>query len=159
MNRTLAVIPVLALLLVARPAQACSCGEKPPVEEAYRQSSVIALVRVSRVADQWTLWRRIKDRFRDTSAPGLEAYYRDYGFRITAQVLHQWKGAPSRSLEIVTGRGGGDCGYRFQVGQTYLVYSGLGANGLLGVIICSRTMPGQDAGPDAQVLNRLAHLP
>ena len=154
MNRALAVVPVLALLLVARPAPACSCGGKPTVDEAYRRSSVVALVRVSRVVDQWTLWRRIKDRFRATSELGFENYYRDYGFRITVQVLQQWKGAPSRSLEIVTGRGGGDCGYLFQVGQTYLVYSGLG---LLGVTICGRTMSGQDAGPDAQVLDRLVH--
>jgi hypothetical protein len=159
MNRPLVVILASALLIAARPASACSCGQKPAVAEAVQRSSVVALVRVTRVADQWTLWRRIKDRFRGPSATSIEAYVRDYGFRVAVDVLQQWKGEPAKSLELRTGRGGGDCGYSFEVGQTYLVYAGRGVEGLLGVNICSRTVAGQDAGLDIQALDQLAHQP
>src|SRR5712664_3796651 len=34
-----------------------------------------------------------------------------------------WKGALSKEATVFTGQGGGDCGYKFEVGQRYLVYA------------------------------------
>lgn len=49
-----------------------------------------------------------------------------------------WKGKLSREVNIFTGRGGGDCGYQFEVGESYLVYAS-GANESLSTTICQRT--------------------
>jgi len=52
------------------------------------------------------------------------------------------RGTLQQDTEAVvnTGHGGGDCGYPFVVGTTYLVYAG-SANGRLGTNICSQTRP------------------
>src|SRR4030095_9788685 len=44
-----------------------------------------------------------------------------------------------QEIEIETGAGGGDCGYPFQVGTSYLVYAGHGEGQLLSTSICSTT--------------------
>ena len=51
-------------------------------------------------------------------------------------------GAEARSETVVyTGAGGGDCGYPFVVGTSYLVYAGVGSDGRLSTGICSGTQP------------------
>ena len=159
MGRVSVATVLLALLLAVRPASACQCGEKPPVAQAFAGADVVVLVRVSRVVDRWTFWRRVKDWFRPSSSNEIEHWYRDSGFTITAQVQQQWKGPRTDSLVVVTGRGDGDCGYRFLVGQTYLVYAGKARDGLLIVSICGRTMSAQDAGPDVLALDALLQHP
>ena len=58
--------------------------------------------------------------------------------------------APSGIVEVATGSGGGDCGYRFAIGKRYLVYarkwppSGSG----LTTGICSRTRQIEEADED-----------
>ena len=49
-------------------------------------------------------------------------------------------------IEIVTGYGGGDCGYAFQTGMDYVVYAYLDAQGRLATSICSRTRQLDQAG-------------
>ena len=41
----------------------------------------------------------------------------------TFTVTHVWKGEPGRRIDVLTGRGGGDCGVKFVMGQTYAVYT------------------------------------
>jgi hypothetical protein len=51
---------------------------------------------------------------------------------------------------VYTGWGGGDCGYEFQVGSSYLVYAGGQTD--LGTSICSRTADLGHAQADLAVL-------
>ena len=51
-----------------------------------------------------------------------------------------WKGKVSRHVNIFTGRGGGDCGYHFEAGESYLVYA-YGSTEGLSTNICQRTAP------------------
>jgi hypothetical protein len=44
-----------------------------------------------------------------------------------------------RTLQVVTGAGGGDCGFGFEVGERYLVYASRRESGELTTGICSRT--------------------
>jgi hypothetical protein len=155
MRRCFALLLLVGFLAPARDSSACQCGTKPSARDAYAASPLVALVRISRIEDQWTIWRKVKDWFRDRSQIDPEDYYRDYGFLITAQVLQQWKGDPIKSIQLATGRGGGDCGYSFQVGRTYLVYPASRADGGLRVSICGRITPGPDAGPDVQTLDAM----
>src|SRR5438477_11290076 len=54
-------------------------------------------------------------------------------------VTGDYRGNVGQSTEVLTGQGGGDCGFEFQVGQDYLVYAGKGDDGMLGTSICTPT--------------------
>jgi hypothetical protein len=53
-----------------------------------------------------------------------------------------------QEIEILTGLGGGDCGYPFQTGSEYVVYAYKNSDGRLETGICSRTRPLAEAGDD-----------
>ena len=40
----------------------------------------------------------------------------------SGSVDRAWKGSVAEEVFIQTGSGGGDCGYRFEVGRSYLLY-------------------------------------
>src|SRR5260370_26482964 len=53
-----------------------------------------------------------------------------------------YAGAEAHGETVVyTGSGGGDCGYPFVVGTSYLVYAGVGSDGRLSTGTCSGTKP------------------
>jgi hypothetical protein len=69
--------------------------------------------------------------------------------------VKRWrKGVGADEVLIATGRGGGDCGYRFEVGESYLVYAFGSGEGGLGTNICQRTRKLEDAGEDIEVLGK-----
>ena len=68
-------------------------------------------------------------------------------------VQETFKGVPLGKVEVVTGSGGGDCGYGFIEGRTYIVYAHRNAaTGQLGAGICSRTGPIERASEDLAYL-------
>ncbi len=51
-----------------------------------------------------------------------------------------WKGVDAGRVEVVTGNGGGDCGFEFEVGERYLVFARRGpVDGRLHASICTPT--------------------
>jgi hypothetical protein len=75
-----------------------------------------------------------------------------YGVSVKFRVENIWKGKLSQEVTIFTGQGGGDCGYRFEVGESYLVYAS-GSNERLSTNICQRTAPRSESG-DTKVLGK-----
>lgn len=75
-----------------------------------------------------------------------------YGVSVNFLVERVWKGKLSREVTILTGQGGGDCGYRFEVGESYLVYAS-GSNESLSTNICHRTAPRSEDG-DMKILGK-----
>ena len=75
-----------------------------------------------------------------------------YGVSVKFRVENVWKGKLSREVTIFTGQGGGDCGYRFEVGESYLVYAS-GSHERLSTNICQRTAP-RSADGDMKVLGK-----
>jgi hypothetical protein len=57
-----------------------------------------------------------------------------------------------RIISIVTGGGGGDCGYDFKMGETYLVLGGPVAQGVYTTNICSGTRPLSGASDYLEVI-------
>ena len=43
--------------------------------------------------------------------------------RVKFDVAKSWKGVEKKTVLLFTGRGGGDCGYGFEKGESYLVYA------------------------------------
>jgi hypothetical protein len=72
---------------------------------------------------------------------------------IRIDVQESFKGPQPGEVEITTGAGGGDCGYDFVAGKTYIVYAHRNpATGRLGAGICSRTRPIEQASDDLAYL-------
>lgn len=70
------------------------------------------------------------------------------------KVENSWKQVRTDELIIRTGRGGGDCGYNFEVGQRYLVYAYGSDETRLETNICQRTRRLADAGEDLRLLGK-----
>ncbi|HEV3198856.1 MAG TPA: carboxypeptidase-like regulatory domain-containing protein [Bryobacteraceae bacterium] len=64
-----------------------------------------------------------------------------------------------KQIEIVTGQGGGDCGYGFQVGVEYVVYAYKNAEGRLETGICTRTRTLAQAAEDLDYLRVMSTAP
>ena len=71
-------------------------------------------------------------------------------------VAETFRGEQSAQAEIATGRGGGDCGYGFRVGESYLVYARRNEkDGRLYTGICMRTKPLAGADEDLSYIRAL----
>jgi hypothetical protein len=77
-------------------------------------------------------------------------FYVEVRFRVESS----WKQARTDELILRTGRGGGDCGYRFEVGEHYLVYAYGSDENRLETNICQRTKKLADAENDLKLLGK-----
>ena len=150
--RPLVLLVPLALLLLPTPAPAraarcedasgarCSCKTTVTAEEMRDRASTIVLGTV--VADSAAML--------DFHGDG-----RRYGARVVTLVVGaRWKGAEADTLRIRTGRGGGDCGFHFLVGESYLVFAS-GRDDALWTGICWPTA--RAAAVNRTVRNAIGH--
>lgn len=71
-----------------------------------------------------------------------------------------FRGANEKILEVETGMGGGDCGFAFETGQSYLVYAYRNREtGKLGTGICTRTQLLAKASEDLEYIRGLKDAP
>lgn len=78
--------------------------------------------------------------------------------RVTLEVDGVWKGVESATVVVLTGMGGGDCGFPFRRGESYLVYTAGGTPGEpLRVGICGRTALLEHAAADLHALGDPVH--
>ena len=80
---------------------------------------------------------------------------------VRIQLADVFSGVDSKEkeIEVVTGQGGGDCGYPFQVGVDYVVYARRNAEGQLETGICSRTRTLAQAAEDLDYFRGMANGP
>ena len=94
-SRLRAFLPVLALLVLAGPAFACSCIESA-LRILFRESPDVFVGKVLYV----------KQSGRVPVPKGVV---------VRVRVVESWKGVrPGQVFDIATGSGGGDCGYDFE---------------------------------------------
>ena len=134
----ISVVCVLMLFAGVIETAACSCNlpfPKPTLNQAVR--------------------RAYKDYNAIFSGEALEIIKNPNSYFLTVKfrVDKSWKGKNSSILLVNTGRGGGDCGYRFEIGKKYLVYA-YGSDAELGVTICSRTDL-LETNTDAAILSKI----
>lgn len=67
--------------------------------------------------------------------------------RYTFHVEEAFSGALPKQIDVLSGRGGGDCSVRFRVGEKYLVDGQRGSNGMVSAYICSKTRKFRDSDP------------
>ena len=126
-----APVPLLAtLFLVAaslRPADACSCAGPGPACQATWDS---AAVFVGTVVEAQPL----DQVMRDPANPFSNRLVR-------LRVVETFRGPTTSIVDVYTGLGGGDCGYSFVAGHTYLVYASQSSGRVL-----HHQLPSNDAG-------------
>lgn len=166
MYRNLIPLTVLILLCLAKSVGACSCAAGGSPCGAFRATPVVFVGLVTSIDEEKT----------DIVDFGKKRTIR---VRLTAHFLveESLKGIGAGEVEVVTGGGGGDCGYNFKPGERYLVYAerseeealraslsrtvagtqkrrAASAN-ILSTNICSRTRSLSEAQDDLELLRAL----
>src|SRR5688500_1922870 len=98
------IASIVALVAIGslQNARACSCGERPTICTPIRTSVVFV--------------GRVQTRVRDT-VDALNEMVFDF------EVERAIAGVSERRVRVLTGDGGGDCGYPFEPGRRYVVYA------------------------------------
>ncbi len=137
---------VLFVLLTSGRVLACSCGGGG---QPCQEFGAAAAVFVGTVTD-----------VRTQEAKSVEEARREPGWMPVVfkfAVVQPFSGVSGAEVEVSTGSGGGDCGYEFKRGETYLVYAYGGREGKpLATGICTRTRPVSEATEDFEFLRGLA---
>ena len=120
------------LFLFADEGNACSCAGTQLPCEAYWNASDVFLGTVTYTTT--------------STAKQGEYEFLSRVFRFTIEKA--FRGVEAKEVEVLTGSGGGDCGYGFQLGGQYLVYAHRDNTNRLVTSICSRTRPASDADAD-----------
>jgi len=107
--RRVALILMFAIVWVvtAGPAQACTCAAPAGPAEGMTRSTAVFRGRVTEIS------RPFLDRL---------GFAKTGDHRVKFAVLKQWKGAPSKSIELITRLTGEACGFPFEEKKEYLVY-------------------------------------
>ena len=74
----------------------------------------------------------------------IDVSYTIYAFEFQVTEVFRGFAFERQTILVHTGAGGGDCGYQFKVGSSYLVYASL-HDGRLGTNICTPTRPSAGA--------------
>lgn len=146
MRHLIVVAGILALLTFVSPAaHACTCGGTGGPCESY---GTAAAVFVGTAVNSYDI--KLKE-----SDP-REAAWTPRAFKFSVE--QSYLGVDGTEIEVSTGRGGGDCGYDFKIGQRYLVYAQLYKNRLF-TSICTRTRSFASANEDLAFLGNLSSTP
>jgi hypothetical protein len=132
---------VLFALVSAGEASACSCvfGGVSACQEFWQVDAVFAGTAT-----------------RGGTATADEGSYKRQVRVFTFSVAEVFRGESVSEVEVATGMGGGDCGYGFRVGETYLVYASRNVrDGRLSTGICHRTKPLARAAEDLAFIRAL----
>ena len=105
-------IATALLALSVSDVKACSCrfGDSPPCEEYWRSEAVFA----GKVIKKSTFY---------TEEGEGDSKYKYQQVLARFSIEQTFKGIVGDEVEIVTGMGGGDCGYHFKDGERYVVYA------------------------------------
>ena len=96
--------------------------------------------------------------------PGAPATAMSMTFRgehrvVTIRMLRVYRGEVASNVTVLTGIGGGDCGFDFETGKQYLVYASRIDAKTLSTNICSGTSSLERAGPALRLLRGEAPAP
>ena len=134
-----AIVVGVALMLTAQEALGCSCATSGSPCQAASTADAVFVGTV----------RSIESIDRDPSS-GFDRLV-----LVRMDVERSFVNAVPRQVEIVTGPGGGDCGYRFAEGGRYLVYAWKTETSRFTTGLCSRTRPLDEAREDLRYLTAM----
>lgn len=146
---------VAPTFIIPKPSYACSCIMSGTPAEDFDRVPVIfegTVTRAGSLTRSAWLWPIL-------GYLPFEYTERFYNRQIQFTVTRAWKGVEYDAITVQTGYGGGDCGYGFATGRTYLVYASNVQKGGLYTGICSRTAEIGRAADDLAYLSGQPTLP
>ena len=156
--RRLDVLLMVVLTFLASEALACDCFEPPGVEDSLRSHHSVfvgTVTAIDRKAPLYLYEGPVLGAVNVWFGPRLDLGGRDRGFRVAFAVEEGFKGAArGETVFVGTGFGGGDCGYDFLIGTSYLVYAWESEREGVTVGICSRTGPVRSRADDLRILRQ-----
>jgi hypothetical protein len=138
-GRVALTLTALALFLAPWPASACSCLG-PRTDEpcaAYQAAEVVFAGKVTGISEEKG----------NDSGPHRVVHF---------EVLEGFVGVTRGTVDVRTGMGGGDCGYGFASGESYIVYAGWAKEGELWVSVCGATKSLAQAHKDLAYARQVA---
>ncbi len=156
------ILAAFLFFCVSHVAQACSCYPSASPCYTFQQSQAVFVGVVTSVTQ-------------DNIVQMLGERKLSYGQKVVQFTVEEsLKGVATKTVDLVTGMGGGDCGYSFETGERYLVYAhkresptnirgtplvlvagGTSLSIPLGTRLCSRTQPLKYAVDDLELIRAL----
>lgn len=136
----LLVSAALLILIAPRPVSACSCVADVPLCESFWNADLVFEGEVVAI-----------ESLPGSNSTGPRFVKRQVRFTVE----RVWRGNAADSVTVMTGAGGGDCGYNFRKGRKYLVFASE-HEGRLWTNICSPTKPLDRAAQDLEYLANAA---
>jgi hypothetical protein len=122
-------------------AYACECARIKPPCEAYGSASAVFIGVV----------------VGEAPIPAQDEQYQYRQRSVSFAIEEIFHGIQGTAAEVITGKGGGDCGVEFKRGERYLVYTYTNPqDNKLHTNICTRTRALSQASEDLQYLRRLS---
>src|SRR5688500_18806109 len=136
-------VPLLSAVLIAvvfaRPADACSCVGPGPACQATWDAAAVFVAQVVEVVEA------VAAQPQAQIPPTFDALF--VKRRVRLRIVETLRGPATSIVDVYTGQGDSDCGYRFVAGRTYLVYASE-SSGRYYTGICQRTRPLDEAAED-----------
>lgn len=148
---------LLVLAFISWNAAACSCIPPGTVEQSRDQSSRVFLGRVTSVEERTPEMDKswltaVADWIKQIFGAPKPPSHQDFPYkRVSFLVTETFKGPSVNRVDVRTGLGGGDCGYSFDPGKEYVVYT-YGEADTLRTGICSRTGLSSEPGAGLSIL-------
>jgi len=133
---------IFACAFSANEAFACKCVAPPPEIKSARELAKWEAVRANAIFEGTVATVELKSRLVEASAGDIVPASLDASdpeLLVTFLVRHSYRGEQQKTIVVHTGLGGGDCGFRFEIGKQYLVYAYRDESDQLSTGICSGT--------------------
>jgi hypothetical protein len=142
-----------ALLFVAASwttATACSCAPLPPTIKTYRELAEWKVNRTPVILEGKIESLKVSGwPFQPVAGETVSAIPR---VSATFSAVQVYRGQTPTEVVVETGVGGGDCGFEFNKGESYLVFASKEDSGHLSTGICSGTRLLRDADTELRLL-------
>lgn len=136
------VLCAALLLCLPNVAAACSCA-LPPLSKTEKQ-----LIKLERKKSQAVFSGEVTEIIIPKLPSGEESWTAEVRFK----VLQTWKGTKSATVTVFTANVCCICGYKFEVGEQYLVYARGSKKDSLSTDTCTRTQKLVTANQDLRIL-------
>jgi hypothetical protein len=141
---------LLFLVFSVTAAKACSCAPPPPMARSYRSIAEWHVDRMPVIFEGQVDGIKVRGwPIKPVAGETISVVPR---LTVTFSAVHLYRGEIAADVVVETGLGGGDCGFHFETGESYLVFAWKEENGRLTTSICSGTELLEDAGTDLRLL-------
>jgi Carboxypeptidase regulatory-like domain len=137
---------VLTLSSISETALACACTRPPLPCEAYWQVEAVFIGTAKELS-----WIEFEEKLENIVLKRKRPVFR-------FSVDQAFRGVNGAQVAVMTGIGGGDCGYDFKIGEQYLIYAyrDQQKKEMLSTSVCTRTRPIRNADEDLEYIQGLS---